>query len=203
MTKSVALNKTWWKYASVIIDGMTKWTTRLPHFRRIHKHLDKKDFLDVHNKGSMIENAGRFMDFNNANFKDDTNFLVNDMFRKVKIDFLLVGHTHENIDQMFSRSSVRLRRKQAWTLEEMMEMQRFKFFKDEEGHVVMQHKQYSSSHIWLPETPLRRLESEPAAEGPGFIKPVPFTEEGLGKLTAGSGRGREEGASRHSGLKIH
>eukprot|EP00854_Cymbomonas_tetramitiformis_P034146 gene34146-biopygen16281 len=191
MTKSVALNKTWWKYASVIIDGMTKWTTRLPHFRRIHKHLDKKDFLDVHNKGSMIENAGRFMDFNNANFKDDTNFLVNqDMFRKVKIDFLLVGHTHENIDQMFSRSSVRLRRKQAWTLEEMMEVAHESFT----DGVTCEHSQNNYDF---------ELESEPAAEGPGFIKPVPFTEEGLGKLTAGSGRGREEGASRHSGLKIH
>ena len=49
MTKSIGMNKTWWKYASVIIDGMTQWTTRLPHFRRIPKHLDKKDFLDVHN----------------------------------------------------------------------------------------------------------------------------------------------------------
>ncbi|KAK3251756.1 hypothetical protein CYMTET_38921 [Cymbomonas tetramitiformis] len=124
--------------------------------------------------GSMIENVGRFMDFNYANFKDDANFLVNvlhrdilriqehrrngdgensypmpevlyvqldnvstnksklmlayaawlvhtDVFRKVKLNFLLVGHTHENIDQMFSRFSVRLRRKQAWTLDEMIE----------------------------------------------------------------------------------
>lgn len=266
------MNKTWWKYASVIIDGMTQWTTRLPHFRRIPKHLDKKDFLDVHNMGSMIENVGRFMDFNYANFKDDANFLVNvlhrdilriqehrrngdgdtsypmpevlyvqldnvstnksklmiayaswlvqqDIFRKVKINFLLVGHTHENIDQMFSRFSVRLRRKQAWTLEEMFEVARecftdgvhcehtqknydfeswmaghhndlhqisqqqtFKFFKDENGNVVMQHKQYSSSPVWLPETPLIRLRSEPAAEGPGYIKPVPFTVKGLEKL---------------------
>jgi hypothetical protein len=273
MAQSIGMNKTWWKYASVIIDGMTQWTTRLPHFRRIPKHLDKKDFLDVHNMGSMIENVGRFMDFNYANFKDDANFLVNvlhrdilriqehrrngdgensypmpevlyvqldnvntnksklmiayaswlvqqDMFRKVKINFLLVGHTHENIDQMFSRFSVRLRRKQAWTLDEMMDVARecftdgvtcehtqknydfgawmsghhndchqiskqqaFKFFKDENGDVVMQHKQYSSSPVWLPETPLPRLKSEPAAEGPGYIQPLPFTEEGLDKLT--------------------
>ena len=175
MTKSIAMNKTWHKYASVIIDGMTQWTTRLPHFRRIPKHLDSKDFLDVHNMGSMIENVGRFMDFNYGNFKDDANFLVNvlhrdilriqehrrngdgensypmpevlylqldnvntnksklmmayaawlvhtDVFRKVKLNFLLVGHTHENIDQMFSRFSVRLRRKQAWTLEEMIQV---------------------------------------------------------------------------------
>ncbi|KAK3242797.1 hypothetical protein CYMTET_47519 [Cymbomonas tetramitiformis] len=83
MTKSIAMNKTWHKYASVIIDGMTQWTTRLPHFRRIPKHLDSKDFLDVHNMGSMIENAGRFMDFNYANFKDDANFLVNVLHRDI------------------------------------------------------------------------------------------------------------------------
>eukprot|EP00854_Cymbomonas_tetramitiformis_P002047 gene2048-2738_t len=63
------------------------------------------------------------MDFNYAIFKDDANFFVNQyMFRKVKINFLLVGHTHENIDQMFSRFSIRLRRKQAWTLDEMMQI---------------------------------------------------------------------------------
>ncbi|KAK3242483.1 hypothetical protein CYMTET_47827 [Cymbomonas tetramitiformis] len=61
MTKSITMNKTWHKYASVIIDGMTQWTTRLSHFRRIPKHLDSKDFLDVHNMGSMIENVGRLL----------------------------------------------------------------------------------------------------------------------------------------------
>jgi hypothetical protein len=272
MTKSIAMNKTWHKYASVIIDGMTQWTTRLPHFRRIPKHLDSKDFLDVHNMGSMIENVGRFMDFNYANFKDDANFLVNvlhrdilriqehrrngdgensypmpevlyvqldnvntnksklmlayaawlvhsDVFRKVKLNFLLVGHTHENIDQMFSRFSVRLRRKQAWTLEEMIKVaeecftdgvtcehtekifdfgswfdghaidchnilkqQAFKFFKNEDGEVGMQYKQYSISPKWLPETPLLRLQSIPPVAGPGHIKPIPFTVEGIEKL---------------------
>ena len=77
------MNKTWHKYASLIIDGMTQWTTRLPHFRRIPKHLDSKDFLDVHNMGSMIENVGRFMDFNYANFKDDANFLVDVLHRDI------------------------------------------------------------------------------------------------------------------------
>ncbi|KAK3244832.1 hypothetical protein CYMTET_45572 [Cymbomonas tetramitiformis] len=66
---------------------------------------------------------------------------------------------------------------------QISKQQTFKFFKGEEGHIVMQHTQYSSLRIWLPETPLRRLESELAAEGPGYIKPAPFTEEGLGKLT--------------------
>lgn len=175
MTKSIKENKTWWKYASVIIDGMTQWTTRLPHFTRMPSYLDRKDFLDVHNMGSIIENVGRFMDFNYANYGDDANFLLNVLhrdvirihehrrvgdgeqpypmpevlyvqldnvgtnksimllayiswlvmsgaFKKVKVNFLIVGHTHENIDQMFSRFSVRLKRKLALTLDEMMEI---------------------------------------------------------------------------------
>ncbi|KAK3275726.1 hypothetical protein CYMTET_16163 [Cymbomonas tetramitiformis] len=142
-----------------------------------------------------------------------------DVFRKVKLSFLLVGHTHENIDQMFSRFSVRLRRKQAWTLDEMIEVaqecftdgvtcehtekifdfsswfdghvfdchnilaqQAFKFKKDEHGEVGMQYKQYSISPKWLPETPLPKLASTPPVAGPGYIKPIPFTEEGIEKL---------------------
>ncbi|KAK3251091.1 hypothetical protein CYMTET_39547 [Cymbomonas tetramitiformis] len=67
-------------------------------------------------------------------------------------------------------------------LHQISQQQTFKFFKDENGNVVMQHKQYSSSPVWLPETPLIRLRSEPAAEGPGYIKPVPFTMQGIEKL---------------------
>ena len=44
------------------------------------------------------------------------------IFRKVKVGFLLVGHTHDQIDQMFSRFSVRLRRKKAFCLDSMLEV---------------------------------------------------------------------------------
>ncbi|KAL3701108.1 hypothetical protein R1sor_019130 [Riccia sorocarpa] len=43
------------------------------------------------------------------------------IFRKVKIGFLLVGHTHDQIDQMFSRFSVRLRREKCFTLPSLVE----------------------------------------------------------------------------------
>ncbi|XP_053384146.1 uncharacterized protein LOC128550076 [Mercenaria mercenaria] len=43
-----------------------------------------------------------------------------DIFKKVKLSFLMVGHTHEDIDQMFSRFSVRLRRTPAMTLDKLM-----------------------------------------------------------------------------------
>ena len=44
------------------------------------------------------------------------------VFRKIKVNFLLVGHTHENIDQMFSRFSIALRQHDAFTLEQLMEV---------------------------------------------------------------------------------
>ena len=44
------------------------------------------------------------------------------IFKKVKLGFLLVGHTHDQIDQMFSRFSVRLRRKKAFSLPTLVQV---------------------------------------------------------------------------------
>jgi hypothetical protein len=44
------------------------------------------------------------------------------IFKKVKVNFLLVGHTHENIDQLFSRFSMRLRQEDALTVEALMKI---------------------------------------------------------------------------------
>ena len=38
------------------------------------------------------------------------------IFKKIKVNFLLVGHTHDHIDQMFSRFSKKLVRCDAFTL---------------------------------------------------------------------------------------
>lgn len=43
-------------------------------------------------------------------------------FGEINLNFLMVGHTHEDIDQMFSRFSMELRKKDALTLDEMMEV---------------------------------------------------------------------------------
>jgi hypothetical protein len=45
--------------------------------------------------------------------------LKNRVFKKIKIGFLLVGHTHDQIDQMFSRFSKRLSRHKAFTFNEL------------------------------------------------------------------------------------
>ena len=43
----------------------------------------------------------------------------NGIFKKVKISFLLVGHTHENIDQLFSRMAISLRKSDVWTIQDL------------------------------------------------------------------------------------
>lgn len=42
------------------------------------------------------------------------------VFTKIKVGFLMVGHTHDQIDQMFSRFSVMLRLKKAFTLPDLI-----------------------------------------------------------------------------------
>lgn len=42
------------------------------------------------------------------------------VFKKVKVDFLLAGHTHDQIDQMFSRFSVMLGLKDAFTMPDLI-----------------------------------------------------------------------------------
>lgn len=44
------------------------------------------------------------------------------IFEKVKIGFLLVGHTHDQIDQMFSRFSTKLNKQRAFRLESLEEI---------------------------------------------------------------------------------
>lgn len=43
-------------------------------------------------------------------------------FKEINLNFLMVGHTHEDIDQLFSRLSVALSKHDAATLPEMMEV---------------------------------------------------------------------------------
>ena len=44
------------------------------------------------------------------------------VFSKVKVNFLLVGHTHENIDQLFSRFYIALRQRDCLTLDDLMKV---------------------------------------------------------------------------------
>jgi hypothetical protein len=44
------------------------------------------------------------------------------VFNKIKVGFLLVGHTHDQIDQMFSRFSVKLAKSKAFVYEDLCEI---------------------------------------------------------------------------------
>ncbi|CAH3184920.1 unnamed protein product [Porites lobata] len=44
-----------------------------------------------------------------------------EIFKEVYLSFLMVGHTHEDVDQFFSRISKRLRRIDSMTLQELLE----------------------------------------------------------------------------------
>jgi len=44
------------------------------------------------------------------------------IFKKIKVGFLLVGHTHDQIDQMFSRFSVKLNKQRAFRLDSLEEI---------------------------------------------------------------------------------
>lgn len=49
-------------------------------------------------------------------------FLFNDLCIQIKVSFLMVGHTHEDIDQMFSRFSTSLMRHKVHTLSCLIEL---------------------------------------------------------------------------------
>lgn len=41
------------------------------------------------------------------------------IFKEIYISFLMVGHTHEDVDQVFSRIAVKLKRRNASTLPDL------------------------------------------------------------------------------------
>ena len=44
------------------------------------------------------------------------------VFKKIKVGFLMVGHTHDQIDQMFSKFSMKLNKTRAYRLETLEEI---------------------------------------------------------------------------------
>ena len=68
------------------------------------------------------------------------------VFMKVKVNFLMVGHTHENIDQMFSRFSVRLRKEAALTVKALMKIARECFTPSPTCEEVVGQRDW---HTWL------------------------------------------------------
>jgi hypothetical protein len=154
-----------WRYGQMMIDGMTKNTTRLPRIKVKAKYWESRrgvkggdqemPYYETGLMGSQIAGMPHFCDFYNKNLSDDANFMVEivhkniarmqqhnlennrpnpttlyiqldnvgtnksklmfiylswlvatGVFDKIKVGFLIVGHTHEFIDQFFSRYAI-------------------------------------------------------------------------------------------------
>lgn len=152
------------KYLGIVIDGMDKKKTYLPHFVRVPKDIKEDTFVQMHLVGCLIYHralqARVFLTYPNVH--NDPNLTITilhyiitkwegdlsqvlylqldntarenknqtllaylsmlvekEIFKKIKVGFLLVGHTHDHIDQMFSVFSKRLSREDAFTLPKM------------------------------------------------------------------------------------
>lgn len=101
------------------------------HFIVPHSHqVDEGTWkLKTHLTGVLVnqkQEAHAFLDL--CEYPHDSNLTINVMLetllhikRLIKISFLVVGHTHENIDQMFSCVARRLAKNDAHTLEALKE----------------------------------------------------------------------------------
>ncbi|CAG2206786.1 unnamed protein product [Mytilus edulis] len=88
---------------SIIVDGMDQAKTHIPHFRDMPKNLDPKNLLQSHITGIITHGKGT------------------KIYLDVFVNFLMVGHTHEDIDQRFSLISRRLKRKPTRSIPEFAE----------------------------------------------------------------------------------
>ena len=75
------------------------------------------------------------------------------MFRKIKMSFLPVGHTHEDIDQVFSRISVALNKGPAYTWEAFMELLKTSFVKDQKRPNIVPVGHAYAFKRWLEDRP--------------------------------------------------
>jgi hypothetical protein len=172
------------KYLSVIIDGMTQNTTRLPHQARKGSHWEKKKenttpFYETHVMGVLsFEKSGTtaFCEMSHQNLSNNSSLVLDSIhravsrsqaarvaadlplpsvlylqldnvssnkskvlflycswlvmtgvFEKVKVGFLMVGHTHENTDQLFSRIAKLLKRANCHTMADLERLVRRAF----------------------------------------------------------------------------
>ena len=97
---------------NVLIDTINSCIQRMHEFRKSRSEpLPEVLYLQLdnvnHNKSKVL------MTFLSL-------LVEKNIFKKVKVNYLLVGHTHEIIDQVFSRFSVLLRKTTCLTLQELM-----------------------------------------------------------------------------------
>jgi hypothetical protein len=158
------------KYIGIVIDGMDKKKTRLPHWYKVPKSADESCLLQMHVVGCLVYHGEIFsrVYLNYPTLRNDSNLIITilqriweewrnkpcglppkfyfqldntcrenknnllftylhmllkkKVFQKIKVGFLLVGHTHDNIDQMFSRFSTRLSKSRAFVYKDLCQV---------------------------------------------------------------------------------
>ncbi|XP_073254276.1 uncharacterized protein [Porites lutea] len=98
------------QYLSIIIDGMDQSKTNLPHANCLSKEGRLPPFLFLQMDNCYRECKNRYI----LGF---CSLLVEkEIFQEVRLSFLMVGHTHEDVDRFFSRISKRHHMKDSMTL---------------------------------------------------------------------------------------
>ncbi|CAH3167732.1 unnamed protein product, partial [Pocillopora meandrina] len=122
------------------------------------------------------------------------------IFEKIKISFLVVGHTHENIDQMFSCVARRLAKNDAHTLEALKEQIKVSYtppnsinnisghvhqhvfkIQNNNGNSKLFYKKWSTSPVWLPDGGISLISTIPRGV-PKLVKPNTLGGMSLDKL---------------------
>ncbi|XP_052075824.1 uncharacterized protein LOC127713918 [Mytilus californianus] len=106
------------QYLSLIIDNMDQSKTNLPRF----------PFVSKNNGGSLPPTL--YLQADNAAKDNKNNYVLMflamlvkaEIVKKIKLSFLMVGHTHEDVDQFFSRISVKCHQQAAVTLPDLHQL---------------------------------------------------------------------------------
>ena len=125
------------EFLSIIIDGADQSKHDLPHFKDQSKMSDEMAKVKMHLYGALVHGRGAYAFTIPDHEKQGHNATIQAMlvefgvFREVEVSFLPVGHTHEDIDQFFSRVSMYFRHHDVFSREEMSKAVRSAYtFKD-------------------------------------------------------------------------
>ena len=135
------------------------WDT-IDHIKKTDGYLPEVLHMQLDN--TTKQNKGRFL----AAFAES--LVEGGVFKRVYFSFLPVGHTHEDIDQVFSRFSIRLRRENAFSRKHLASQLRAAFTKYGKKPIVKHWSSVANISGWLEEKGKDRIST--GAETAGWMK---------------------------------
>ncbi|CAG2193678.1 unnamed protein product [Mytilus edulis] len=116
-------------YTSVIIDNMDQSKTNLPRFPLHFKNETTLEKMHHHVTGVLCHGLNKAYTFTwTDQFSSDCNITLNCLMSvlgdvaAIKLTFLMVGHTHEDVDQLFSRISVKASKEKTTTIPSLLNL---------------------------------------------------------------------------------